>query len=205
LEALIAQSVLRAPADGILYQFDLKDGAYIQAADQLGYLADLTKLRLKAYVDEPDLGKITPGAEVIITWNAHPEKRWKAKVSYIPFHVAAHGTRSVGDVYCPIDDPGPALIPNIHVDVEISMAQVLHVAALPRNTVFSEGKSHYVWAPRGEQARKVAVQVGRSTPALMEITKGLLLGDKVIVPEDVPITEGMKIRIVEDKAANERS
>lgn len=197
LEMTLAKSVLRAPADGTLFQFALKDGAYLNTGELVGLMADLSRLQLKAFVDEPDLGKVSPGAEVLISWNAHPGQRWKATVGHIPSQVVPRGSRSVAEVLCRIENPILDLLPSIHVDVEILMGKEPPVAALSRDAVFSEGRNQYVWAPRGDVATKVIVQTGRSTSSLVEITKGLSLGDKVIVPDQFPITEGMQLRIIE--------
>ncbi len=197
LETSINHSVIRAAASGTLYQFDVKDGAYLNAGDLVGLLADLAQLRVRAFVDEPEMSRVTLGTEVIVRWDARTGESWKGVVSRLPSQVVARGSRSVAEVLCSISSPQHALIPNINVDVEIETPQGPKIPALPRDSVIPEGKDHFVWVMHEGRAHKRKVELGRSTVAIAEVTGGLAVGDRVILPGDFPITEGMKVRVVE--------
>jgi HlyD family secretion protein len=189
--------VLRAPANGTLYHFDVKDGAYLNKGDLVGLLADLTQLRVRAFVDEPELGRVSEGSEVTARWDARPGESWKGAVTRLPAQVVARGSRSVGEVLCSLSGPQQVLIPNINVDVEIETAQGPKITALPRECVIPEGNEYFVWMLIDGRAAKRKVQVGRSTATIIEVTGGVTVGDRVIVPGDFPISEGMKLRAVE--------
>jgi HlyD family secretion protein len=198
LESSIDRSILRAPASGTLYQFDVRDGAYLEAGALVGLLADLTRLRVRAFVDEPEMGRVALGNTVIIHWDARPQEPWKGAVAHIPSQVVARGTRSVAEVLCSISSSQQTLIPNINVDVEIETAQGPKVPTLPRECVFPEGKNYFVWVVQNGQARKRNVVSGRATSTFVEVTGGLSVGDRVIIPADFPLTEGMKVRVAEE-------
>lgn len=195
LEGNIARSVVRAPFNGTLYHFEIKDGAYVNAGESLGLFADLSRLRARAFVDEPELGQITSGAGVTIHWDAHSDETWQGKVQFIPSEVVTRGTRSVAEVLCSIESPRGSLIPNVNVDIEIVTAEGRKVPTLPRSAVFLEGKDHYVWMIHNDQAVRRSVEVGRGTSSLVEVTGGIAIGDRVILPGEIPIAEGMKVRV----------
>jgi len=198
LESSIERSILRAPASGTLYQFDVRDGAYLEAGALVGLLADLTRLRVRAFVDEPEMGRVALGNTVIVHWDARPQESWKGVVAHIPAQVVARGTRSVAEVLCSISSPQQTLIPNINVDAEIETAQGPKVPTLPRECVFPEGKDYFVWVFQNGQARKRKVVTGRATSTFMEVTGGLSVGDRVIIPGDFSLTEGMRVRVAEE-------
>jgi HlyD family secretion protein len=189
-----ARLIVRAPADGTLYQFDVKDGAYLNIGDPIGLFADLTMLRLKAYVDEPDIGQVAIGEKVQVRWDAHPQEQWQGVVVHLPAQVVALGTRSVAEVLCSIENPKGTLMSNINVDVEIEAPEELAVNSLPRSLVLPEGKKEFVWVISDGKAAKRYVETGRSTSARIEITSGLTLGEKVIDPVDDLISEGLKVQ-----------
>jgi HlyD family secretion protein len=189
-----ARLIARAPADGTLYQFDVKDGAYLNVGDPIGLFADLTKLRLKAYVDEPDIGQVAVGEKVLVRWDAHPQEQWQGVVVHLPAQVVALGTRSVAEVLCSIENPKGTLMSNINVDVEIEAPEERAVNSLPRSVVLPEGKKEFVWVISDGKAAKRYVETGRSTSARIEITSGLTLGEKVIDPVDDLISEGLKVQ-----------
>jgi HlyD family secretion protein len=197
LESQRAQSVVRAPADGTLFHFELKPGAFVSAGETLGLFGDLSRLNARAFVDEPELGHVAAGAEVTIQWDALPKERWKGVVSLVPPEVVSRGTRSVAEVLCAVTDPPNGLIPNINVDVEISTGGGAGVPALPRTAVFLDGKDHFVWTIREGRAVRRNIETGRGTSALIEVTGDLSVGDRVIIPGEAPVAEGMKVRVVE--------
>lgn len=195
LEGNLAQSVMRAPISGTLYHLAVKTGAYVNTGDLIGLFADLSRLRVRAFIDEPDLGRLSVGEEVVIRWGAHPHDSWKGIVRFIPSEVVAHGSRSVAEVLCSIESPPTSLIPNTNVDVEILTAQGPNVLSLPRDAVFPDGKGFFVWLVRNGRAEKRVVRTGRSTISRIELTSGLSQGEKVIIPGDAPIVEGMRVQV----------
>ncbi len=195
LEESSARSVLRAPTDGTIYHLAVKPGTYVNTGDLIGLFADLSHLRVRAFVDEPDLGRVSLGEHVIIQWDAHPTETWKGTVRFIPPEVVAHGSRSVAEVLCSIDSPEGSLIPNVNVDVEILTVPGPKVLSLPRDAVFPDGNEFFVWLKRDGRALKRVVQTGRSTIARIEITGGVSNGDKVIIPGGAAITEGMRVQV----------
>jgi len=195
LKESISLSVVRSPVDGILYQFEIKDGAFLNEGDIVGRVADLTKLRLRAFVDEPDVGNLEVGREIEIRWDAYPGESWTGKVHHIPPQVVSRGTRSVAEVLCSIDPTKQMLIPNINVDVKIANVEGQQVPALPRGVVFPEGERKFVWVARDGRAVKQHIGTGRSTVSMIEITEGLSPGDPVIDPGTNLLAEGSKVRV----------
>lgn len=194
LDNRIAQAVIRAPASGILYQFDLKDGSYLNVGDLIGIMADLKRLRVRAFVDEPELGRVKAGAEVVVRWDALSGESWQGTVSHIPSQVVARGNRSVAEVLCAISSPQQNLIPNVNVDVEITTSNGTRAPALPRNALVTDGKDHFVWIIQNGRAVKRTVETGRSSASVIQVNSGVKEGDQVIIPGELSITEGMKVR-----------
>src|ERR1700677_4403143 len=81
-------SVIHAPMDGTLYDFDLKQGSFVNPGDAIAKVGKLDRVRVWVYVDEPDLGKVHQGEPVIITWDALPGHQWKGKVDKLPTQIA---------------------------------------------------------------------------------------------------------------------
>jgi RND family efflux transporter MFP subunit len=178
-----------------LFQFEIQDGAYLNAGDLVGMVGSLERMRVRAFVDEPELGRVRMGAEVRIRWDARPADLWNGKVARIPSQVVARGSRSVAEVLCEVEATPQKLIPNINLDVEILTGQGEKAQVLPRSCVIPEGKGYFVWVVRNGAASKQVVQTGRSSSSVIEVTGGLTADDKVILPGESPILEGMKVRI----------
>ncbi len=195
LEGNAKRLAIAAPADGTLYHFRIKNGAFLNTGDLIGLFADLSDLRVRAYVDEPDLGRVFLGAKVVIRWDAIPGESWSATVNYIPSQVVEYRSRSVAEVLCKLDGPATKLMPDINIDVEIMLPQGERVPSLPREAVLPGDNGYFVWLVRDDRAVKQTVQIGRSTVARVELVDGISPKDKVIIPGEFSITEEMQVQV----------
>ena len=89
---------MSAPHEGMVYSLPVREGAFVNTGDLLVQVADLHKVRVRAFVDEPEIGKLQPGQLVEITWDALPGRVWKGTIEKAAHHGRAarhaHGGRS---------------------------------------------------------------------------------------------------------------
>ena len=189
-EERIRKSVIRAPLSGTIYQFDLKPGAYLNAGDLVAAIGQLDRVRVKVFVDEPDLGRVQPGKPVVITWDAVPGRQWKGVVDKTPTQIVALGTRQVGEVLCVIDNPNNELLPGTNVNVEISSEQAASALTIPKEAVRRELGQAGVFALAGNSLvwKKITLGVANTTRTQIE---GLSENDVVALPSDKPLKDGM--------------
>src|SRR5579884_2178524 len=190
----LSMSVVRAPIAGTVYQFDLRNGAYLNAGDLVANIGVLDRVRVTVYVDEPDLGRVSVGLPVVISWTAMPGRKWHGVVDRMPTEVVALGTRQVGEVGCVIDNPDRELLPGTNVDVEIQSKIVDNALAIPREALRRQGDQSgvFVLAPGNTVAWR-PVQLGVSTTTRAEVTSGLSDSDSVALPTDKPLHNGMEV------------
>ncbi len=196
-EERIRRSVIRAPLSGLVYQFDLRPGAYLNAGDLVATIGQLDRVRVKVFVDEPDLGRVAMGQPVAITWDAAPGRRWTGEVDRKPTEIVALGTRQVGEVLCVIANPGEELIPGTNVNVEILSERVANAFTIPKEAVRREQGQAGVFAltanGSGQQTvewKKITLGVENTTRTQVE---GLKEGDAVALLSDKPLKSGMAV------------
>ena len=69
-----------------------------QAGETLVQVANLTKLQIRAYFDEPEIGQLKVGQPVTIAWQAKPNQLWHGHVVEVPTTIITYGgTRNVGE------------------------------------------------------------------------------------------------------------
>jgi HlyD family secretion protein len=120
--AELQKLIVRAPIAGTVLQVDAKVGelAAPAAAQPLVLLGDLSKLRVRAELDEQDVGKINQGDKVVVRASAFPGREFSGRVATIapivvPGRINPAGSRnltdiSVTDVMIDLDDFGPLLV-----------------------------------------------------------------------------------------------
>jgi HlyD family secretion protein len=215
LEDKVIDGRITAPADGTLYSLGrnaaglpLKAGDYVKLGDLLAEMADLHRVRVRAFIDEPDLGALETDEPVIITWDALPNRSWLGKTEIIPKQVVPHGTRSVGELLCAVNNDKVELLPNINVNVRIHSRQRLNVLAVPRGAVASEGEHRFVFVVKAKQLgvgkstlEKREIKVGIADATSYEVIGGLQEGEMVALPGDVDLHDGMAVQVVSTNAA----
>jgi HlyD family secretion protein len=188
-----AQGVVRAPMGGTIYGLVARAGGYVNLGDLLANVGQLGRLRVRLYVDEPELGRVSEGQPVTITWEALTGKEWKGSVERKPGSIQPLGTRQVGEVICWIDNPGHQLIPGTNVDATIRTAVVENALVIPKETLRRDTQGTFVFRLDGDKVERRAVKTGNSSISEVQVTEGLNPGDAVALPTDVPLKAGDRV------------
>jgi HlyD family secretion protein len=189
-------SVIRAPMDGTLYDFDLKQGAYINPGDAIAKVGRLDRVRVTVYVDEPDLGKVREGEPVTISWDAKPGHQWKGQVDKLPTQIVPLGTRQVGEVGCIIENPDHDLLPNANINADIQASAVENALTIPKEAIRRQGSDTGVLLLQGDKVVWRKVNPGISSFTKSQILSGLSEGDAAALPSEKPIQNGSRVRPV---------
>jgi HlyD family secretion protein len=178
---VLAKSNVRAPFDGIVYSLPAKQGGFVAAGDLLLQVADLRKVLVRAFVDEPDVGRLAPGDPIEITWDAVPGRVWRATVAAVPSTVKLRGSRNVGETTSIVDNKDLKLLPNINVGVTIVAAERNHVLVVPREAVRMDDSKPYVLQVVGHELKRQEVETSLSNLTQVEVTRGLSAKDVVAI------------------------
>ena len=189
----LRESIVRAPIEGTVYQFDLKPGAYMNAGDAVAFIGHLEKVHVNVYVDEQDLGRVARNMPVTITWDALPGRMWRGSVNQTPIQIVTLGSRQVGEVTCLIENPGRDLLPGTNVNAEIKTETVATALTIPKEALRREFGQTGVYLLEGDHLvwRKVAVGVNNTTRTQVE---GLQEGDAVALLTDKQLKNGMQVK-----------
>lgn len=205
LEAKVRDGRISAPIEGTLYSFPVRQGDFVKAGDLLAEMADLHKVRVRAFVDEPEIGALEPNQPVRITWDALPERSWQGQTEVVPKQVVPRGTRSVGELLCSVNNDKLELLPNVNVSVRINSKERNNVLVVPRGTVASEGGKRYVFVVKNGVGKKVLekreIQIGISDANHYEVMNGLDIKDLIALPGDIDLEDGMRVKIVNTESS----
>ena len=196
-DALLKSSV-RAPFDGMVYSLPVKQGAFVQAGELLVQEADLSRVLVRAFVDEPDVGRLQPGQKVEIIWDALPSRTWTGSVNTVPSTVKLRGSRNVGETTCVIDNHDLRLLPNVNVGVTIVIAEHTNVLTLQRDALRIDESKPYVYKIVDRHVKRQTIEFSLQNLTRVEITSGLSEGDIVALPaeESKPLFDGATVKVV---------
>jgi HlyD family secretion protein len=127
----LADTVLRAPNDGVLLTRAREPGSIAQSGETLVTLTIDRPMRVRAYVDESDLGRISPGMAAEVTTDSNT-KTYHGSIGYIaptaeftPKTVQTHDLRTdlVYRLRVIVDDPDDGMRQGQPVTVRIPSAR----------------------------------------------------------------------------------
>jgi HlyD family secretion protein len=197
LEGKVRSATVTAPTDGTLYSLPVKAGDYLKVGDTLAEMADLRHVRVRAFVDEPDLGALEANQGVQVTWEAKPGRIWMGHTEQVPKQVVARGMRSVGEVLCSVDNGRLELLPNINVQVRILVRERRGALAVPRAAVREDNGKRYVFVLLDHKLHRRDISVGIASASKYEVLLGLAVGDRVALPGEQELRDGLEIRAAE--------
>ena len=125
---VLGYTTLRAPFDGVVLVRQAELGEVVSPGAAIVTLADIGHVWLRAYVNEPDLGKIRLGEPAIVTTDSYPDKEYPGRISFIseqaeftPKSVETHAERVtlVYRIRIDIDNPSHELVPGLPADARI--------------------------------------------------------------------------------------
>jgi HlyD family secretion protein len=198
-EDVLNQLVIRAPFAGVVYSLPVKQGTYVNAGDLILQEADLSKVLVRAYVDEPDVARLVPREKIEVTWDAMPGRVWTGEVGTIPASVKLHGTRNVGETTCVVPNQDFKLLPNINVGVTIVTTEHHDVLTIPREALRLDGGKPYVYLVSHNELEKRNVETSISNLTQAEISGGLPEGAKVALgsTNSKPLRDHLPVRLVQ--------
>jgi HlyD family secretion protein len=193
-----AKTSIYAPIKGTIYTMDAAPSEYEEAGKLVLEMADLDRERVRAYVDEPDLGRLAVGQKVAITWDAKPASEWHGHISRLPVTVVTYTTRNVGEVLVALDDPEDGLLPDTNVTVKVTTSSEANALTMPREALHEQNGKYFAFKVEHGELKRVPITIGAPNLTQVPILSGLKDGDIVATgtTSDLPLQEGIPIKEV---------
>jgi HlyD family secretion protein len=202
-----------APMDGVVLTKNVEIGESItsgvssfNAGTVLFTVADVSKMIVKAGVNEVDIGKIHVGMPVKVTLDAYPKVSFAGRVDRISPAVRIDDKVRVFDVEVRLDAQGRELRSGMTANLEMIGEKKEKVLSVPVESVFQRDEGEIVYVKKKIDPKAVAaptktadgkqdkdawkkffvkrvVVSGLSDNAHVEILKGLKLGEEVALED----------------------
>ncbi|MGH9603347.1 MAG: efflux RND transporter periplasmic adaptor subunit [Terriglobales bacterium] len=194
---LLQGAIVRAPRAGMVYSLPVRPGTYVSAGDLLVQVADLSRVQARAFVDEPDIGKLAAGQKVEVSWDGLPDRTWSCIVTGVPTTVILRGTRNVGELICQVDNADRKLLPNVNVNVKVETARDENALVVPREAIQQENGKRYVYEITGGELKKREVETSTSNLTHIAVLRGLAENAQVALGSTTgrSLRDGLPVRV----------
>ena len=141
-ELQLEDVTIRAPSAGTIIQKNVEEGQVIQSASQnvsggttLFVMADLGELRVRALVDETDIGELRSGMSAIVRVDAFPDQAFEGMVENIEPQAVVQQNVTMFAVIVNLDNRSGLLRPGMNAEVEILIEEVSDVILVPNGAI----------------------------------------------------------------------
>jgi HlyD family secretion protein len=192
-QAKLDETVIRAPADGLLITRAVEPGNVVQPGKELMALAPIGETQVVVQIDEKNLGQLRLGQQALASADAFPRERFAAEVFYI--NPGVDPQRGSVEVKLRVSKPPDYLRQDMTVSVDIEVARRANAVVVPADAVHDvAGTRPWVLAVDGGTAQRREVKIGLRGDGRVEVTEGLAPGERVVPASNLAIKEGMRVR-----------
>lgn len=180
----LEDSILKAPADGVITRVNFTEGENISALTQDAATLIADKLRITTNISETDITKLEVGNTVDITFDAFPSDRnfEGTVVSIDPAETIVQGVIYY-EAKIDFDPEGENVKSGMTANLEVLTGSAVGALAVPPQALNYEDGEIFVFVIEGQEKIRKTVKVGLEGDDLVEILEGLLAGEKVLIYE----------------------
>lgn len=188
---------IHSPMAGTVYSINVVAYDFVPVGADLIRVANLNNVEVKAFFDEPEIGKLVANQPVTIVWDGKPGRTWHGHIKQAPIAARALGVRSVGECIIAVDDAKEDLLPNTNVMVTVTIEHHAHALTVPRGALHTDGATNYVYRIQDGKLARTPVDVGIINLERAEIVRGLAPNDTVVLNalDNRRLRDGMPVRI----------
>ena len=188
--------IIKAPLNGtVLNDYSISAGAMISPSSPILDIADLSRLKATLKIPESKIFTVKMGMPVTIRFDALPDEEFKGYVTATDQYVEPSTRTSNVEIELDNRAAGGKLRPGMFGQASITEREAKNVIAIPESSLHSSESGFYVLVAESGKAKQRVISVGIRQGSLVEITKGLKTGDKVIIFGGKNLNDGDNITI----------
>lgn len=174
----LTMTLLRAPFDGVVIDFDVSPGELAAPQRVLLSVANLTTVWILADVYEKDLGKVVGAQSAVIELEAYPERTFEGRITYFG-DVLDPETRTL-KVRCVVRNPDYLLKLGMFATVRIPTRRSRELPVIPPEAVQMVDGNPVVFVKVGDgRFERRRIQTGREAEGMIVVEEGLEIGETI--------------------------
>lgn len=186
-------TIIRAPFPGRVGLRNVSVGSFVSPTAVITTLDDTSVIKLDFSVPEAFLAQIREGLEVRARTTAYADDVFKGKVSSIDSRLDPVSRAVL--VRARIDNRDGRLKPGMLMTVNLVRADA-SALLIPEQALIPQGDRKFVFVVRDDKAVQTEVATGRRRPGEVEILKGLVEGDVIVVEGTQKVRDGLPVKAI---------
>jgi RND family efflux transporter MFP subunit len=196
LKKQIANTSIKAPMTGTLGMRFIERGSVIGPGIQVGQMTNLEKLFLMVKVTERDVLNVRKGQSVKVLADVYPEAALRGTVTNVGLRADNTFNYDV-EIEVPNSDKNP-LRAGMHAKALFTLDAGRQGLTLLRKAIAGSLQDAKVFVLRDSTVELRPVRTGTVHSDKVEILSGLQPGEKVVVSGQLNLSDGTKVRVIEN-------
>jgi membrane fusion protein (multidrug efflux system) len=193
-ELRLERCSIRAPMDGVVNRLDAKEGLLLSVADPVAVLLDIRRVKVTVGIPESDIDAVRRLKRFDVAIDALGGKVFRGRKLFLS---KAPDTRAqLYRLEIELKNRSEEVLPGMFARADIVKREVMEGISVPLYTVVSRGDERFVYVEKDGKARTRLVELGILEGWLVQVTKGLESGDRVIIVGQRGLEEGQSVDVV---------
>jgi membrane fusion protein, multidrug efflux system len=193
-EKQLTYTKILAPISGTITEKKCEVGAYVNTGSAIGYIVNISKLKVKINVSESSVYLIKVGDNTYITTDVYPGVTFSGKISYIsPTGDESHNYPVEVEIENNSKHPLKA---GTFVNVKIDISSSGNKLFIPREALQGSVKDAQIFVAENNIAKLKKIVIGSQNNDYLEVLSGLNEGEQVITSGQVNLSDNKPIKII---------
>jgi HlyD family secretion protein len=157
VNATVVGTIITKPVS--LGQVIQAGGTSVSGGSVIATMADLSKVRARALVNETDIGAVQPGQQAVVTVDAYPDRPFRGIVEKIEPQATVQQNVTMFPVLISLNNSEGLLRPGMNGEVKVRTDERLNVIAVPNDAIRSVREARLAAGILGLNPDTVAAQL----------------------------------------------
>lgn len=184
---------LKAPVRGMVNHLFVDQGEFIDRGKPVADLVNVDRIKINVNVPELDVRYLRVGQEASVRIDAFPGRRLQGKVDFVAYK--ANPATKTFPVRVVIDNPAHEIRPGMIARVAFLRRVIPDALVAPLFALVDKGGERLVYVEKEGVVQARTVSIGVIEGDRVQITKGLKVGDHLIVVGQSEVEEGMRVQV----------
>jgi RND family efflux transporter MFP subunit len=184
----LADTVVRAPWDGLVSERHVVAGQYVQAGARIATLVRVDPLRVELAIPESAIAVVRAGQRVHFTVQAYPGRTFVATLAYVGPSLRPDSRSLVVEARVPNGER--LLHPGLFATARIELPAAETAVFVPASAVHTTATGARVFVVANGRAETRLIQTGRAADGAMPVLRGLKAGERVATSGVDRLTDG---------------
>lgn len=198
------QSPVYAPISGSIITKPLENGTTVNTNTAIAIIGDINNLQVTASVPERFVSVLKTGLKAHVSVEAYPDVVFPAKVSRVSPVVDSKSRTK--DIVLLFDERDSRVNAGMFAKVVLFTEDYAGEIVMPLNSLVQNGDKYYAFTVNGDSTvTKREVTIGKAVDGIVQITSGLVAGERVVVQGQTSLADGSKIQDLSQESASGES